>query len=117
MRKDDGRSKSRQDGLGKAAAIISGRYQIAILYCLSKNEALRFNELKRELGPIAFRTLSLVLKKLEVQGVVSRKEYKQIPPKVEYRLTRYGMELVPILEQLRRWGSKADTRRRTAHAE
>ncbi len=77
-----------------------------ILYLLSQNQPVRFNEMKRRLGTITYKTLSSQLKDLEADGMVRRKEYPQIPPKVEYSLTNKGETLLPVLEQLCEWGEK-----------
>ncbi len=95
-----------ETGFGRAVDKTTGRYKMEILYCLAKNPVLRYNELKRMLDTIAFRTLSNLLKELESDGLVLRKEYSQIPPKVEYRLSKAGLQFVPIIEQLEKWGNK-----------
>ncbi|KIL19039.1 hypothetical protein B4134_1271 [Bacillus safensis] len=77
-----------------------------ILYLLSENQPVRFNDMKRRLGTITFKTLSAQLKDLEADGMIIRKEYPQVPPKVEYSLTDKAETLLPILEQLCDWGEK-----------
>ncbi|GLF82906.1 hypothetical protein ShirakiTA10_11180 [Bacillus safensis] len=77
-----------------------------ILYLLSENQPVRFNDMKRRLGTITFKTLSAQLKDLEADGMIIRKEYPQVPPKVEYSLTNKAETLLPILEQLCDWGEK-----------
>lgn len=77
-----------------------------ILYLLSENQPVRFNDMKRRLGTITFKTLSAQLKDLEADGMIIRKEYPQVPPKVEYSLTYKAETLLPILEQLCDWGEK-----------
>ncbi|GLI85504.1 hypothetical protein ANABIO32_32420 [Rossellomorea marisflavi] len=77
-----------------------------ILYLLAENQPVRFNDMKRRIGAITFKTLSSQLKELEADGMVKRKEYPQIPPKVEYSLTPKGESLLPLLEQLCEWGEK-----------
>ncbi len=80
-----------------------------ILYLLAENQPVRFNDMKRRIGAITFKTLSSQLKELEADGMVKRKEYPQIPPKVEYSLTPKGESLLPLLEQLCEWGEKNRT--------
>lgn len=87
-------------------SLISGKYKMTILYCLSKFKVLRYNELKRCLETVSHKTLSLSLKELEADGLILRKEYAQIPPKVEYRLSKRGESLIPILEAMCLWGKK-----------
>ena len=71
-------------------SLISGKHKMVILYCLMEYEPVRFNEMKRYLGRITDKTLSTNLKELEADRLISRKEYPQIPPKVEYSLTERG---------------------------
>lgn len=65
---------------------------------------VRFNEMKKYIESITFKTLSTALKQLEADGLVHREEYPQIPPKVEYSLTERGRSLIPILDSLCEWG-------------
>lgn len=69
-------------------------------------QPVRFNEMKRQLGAITYKTLSAQLKELEADGMVERKEYRQVSPKVEYSLTDKAEKLLPALEQLCDWGVK-----------
>ena len=65
---------------------------------------VRFNEMQRYIGTVTFKTLSSTLKQLEADGLVNRKEYPQIPPKVEYSLTKKGESLMPIIHEMCEWG-------------
>ncbi len=69
-------------------------------------EVVRFNEMQKYIGGITYKTLSATLKQLEADELINRKEYPQIPPKVEYRLTERGQSLIPILDQMCEWGDK-----------
>ena len=69
-------------------------------------QVVRFNEMKKYIGNISYKTLSATLKELEADGLVHREEYPQIPPKVEYSLTSRGRSLIPILDALCEWGDK-----------
>lgn len=89
---------------GYTMKVISGKWKMVIMYLLAEQQPIRFNEMQRFIGTITYKTLSLQLKELERDGVVYRKEYMQIPPKVEYYLTEKGMSLIPILEELCCWG-------------
>ena len=79
---------------------------MVILYCLMKFEVVRFNELRRYLKNVSDKTLSNNLKELEKDRLIIRKEYPQIPPKVEYSLSDRGKSLMEVLDQLCIWGEK-----------
>lgn len=83
---------------------INGKFKIIVLYCLAEYGTVRFNEMKKYIPYISFKMLSTTLKELEADHLVLRKEYPQIPPKVEYRLTERGNSLLPILDSLCEWG-------------
>ncbi|MNW33385.1 winged helix-turn-helix transcriptional regulator [Paenibacillus massiliensis] len=91
---------------GYTISVIGGKWKMVIMYLLAENETVRFNDLKRQIGAITYRTLSAQLKELEADGLVNRKEYPQVPPKVEYSLTDKAKTLLPILENLCEWGVK-----------
>ncbi|MCK0473277.1 helix-turn-helix domain-containing protein [Halalkalibacter sp. APA_J-10(15)] len=91
-------------GFGYTLSVIGGKYKMVILYWLLENKVMRFNELKRSIGSISFKTLSVMLKEMEADGIVVRKEYPQIPPKVEYSLSDRGRSLLPILNMMCDWG-------------
>ena len=79
---------------------------MVILYCLMEFEVVRFNELRRYLKNVSDKTLSNNLKELEKDRLIIRKEYPQIPPKVEYSLSARGKSLMEVLDQLCIWGEK-----------
>lgn len=87
-------------------SLISGKYKMIILYCLMEFEPVRFNDMRRYIKTISDKTLSASLKELEASGLVFRKEYPQIPPKVEYSLTDKGKSLMEVLDLLCIWGEK-----------
>ncbi|MEC2046562.1 helix-turn-helix domain-containing protein [Bacillus licheniformis] len=93
-------------GFGYTLSLISGKYKIVILYWLSEREVMRHNELKRSIGTISFITLSIMLKELEADGLIIRREFPQIPPKVEYSLSERGRSIVPLLNMMCEWGEK-----------
>lgn len=78
--------------------------KMVILYCLMEFKVVRFNELKRYLKTVTDKTLSNNLKELEADNLIIRKEYPQIPPKVEYSLSDRGKSLMVVLDQLCVWG-------------
>lgn len=83
--------------------ILSGKWNLRILWHLSKG-TLRFNELQRLLGGITTKTLTRQLRELEAQGIIRRKVFSEVPPRVEYSLSEIGVTLKPILEELCQWG-------------
>lgn len=91
---------------GYTLSVIGGKWKMVIIYLLAENQPVRFNDLKRQIGAITYKTLSAQLKELEADGLVLRKEYPQVPPKVEYRLTEKAETLLPVLEGLCEWGAK-----------
>lgn len=96
--------RTEDTGFGYTMSLISGKYKMIILYWLAENGVIRYNELKRYIGTISHKTLSLSLKELEADGLICRKEYPQIPPKVEYSLSERGKTLIPILDAMCVWG-------------
>ena len=98
--------KLEETGFYYTMSLIQGKYKMYILYILMECGTVRFNEMKRMLDTISFKTLSATLKELEADGLVHREEYPQIPPKVEYSLTDRGKSLMPLLDGLCEWGDK-----------
>lgn len=84
--------------------LIGGKWKGVILYRLLVGDVLRFNELRKLLPNITQRMLTNQLRELESDGLVARKIYPEVPPKVEYRLTEYGQTLAPIIHALKEWG-------------
>ena len=91
-------------GFSYTLSLINGKYKMTILYTLMEFGVVRFNEMKRYIGDISYKTLSSTLKELEMDQLINRKEYPQIPPKVEYSLTERGKSLIPILDGMCEWG-------------
>ncbi len=91
-------------GFSYTLSLINGKYKMTILYTLMEFEIVRFNEMKKYIAEISYKTLSSTLKELEADGLVHREEYPQIPPKVEYSLTERGRSLIPILDAMCEWG-------------
>lgn len=87
-----------------AMSLIGGKWKMHILHWLSRKKILRYGELKKILGDITHKMLSNQLKELEKDGLILRKEYPQIPPKVEYSLSEKGLSLAPIMTSLCEWG-------------
>lgn len=84
--------------------LIQGKWAILILKNL-ECKPVRFNELQRMMPKMTHSTLSLQLKQLESQGLIIRKQYEGMPPKVEYSLTNIGHSFKPVLDEIEKWGS------------
>ena len=92
--------------------LISGKYKIRILWDL-KDGPLRYGEIRRGLlrggdasEEITPRVLSRELKALTASGLITRKDFAVVPPKVEYRLTRSGQSFIPVIDVIRKWGMR-----------
>lgn len=81
---------------------LSGKWRPMVIFWLMEGP-LRFNELQRRLGAITHRTLSKTLKEMEADGLVQRKDYGEIPPRVDYSLTDRGRSLRPVLQAMEDW--------------
>lgn len=99
-------AKLEETGFSYTMSLIQGKYKMYILYALAGYGVVRFNELKKYINTISYKTLSSTLKELENDGLIHREEYPQIPPKVEYSLTERGKSLMPILDQMCDWGEQ-----------
>lgn len=89
-----------------AMAFIGGKWKSAILDHLKDREK-RYNELRKEMPTVTERTLSLQLKQMENDGLVSRKVFTKKPPlMVVYKLTAFGESFIPVLEAINEWGNK-----------
>ena len=101
-------NEARFEGTGYSytLSLIRGKHKMSILYCLMEYQPVRFNEMRRYLGGVSDRTLSRSLKELEADGLVARREYPQIPPRVEYSLTERGASLMEVLDLLCVWGER-----------
>lgn len=83
--------------------VIGGKWKAVILWHLGKEGVLRYGELKRILGKVTHKMLTQQLRELEALEMVHRKEYYQIPPKVEYSLTPRGQSVIPLLKSMCQW--------------
>ena len=89
-----------------AIDVVSGKWKGWVIWHLSSG-TLRYGELKKILPNITQKMLTQTLRELEYSGVIERKVYPVVPPKVEYSLTKYGKKLLPILVSLHEWGKEA----------
>lgn len=84
--------------------IVGGKWKLPILCILSTSEPARYSAIRRKIGEITNMMLTQSLKELEAAGMIYRKQYNEIPPRVEYSLTEKGRSILPILVQLATWG-------------
>lgn len=85
-------------------SLIGNRWKILIIRDLLNNGTMRFGELKKSLGLVTQKVLTSNLRELEEKGVLTRRIYAQVPPRVEYTLTSIGESLRPVLDSLATWG-------------
>ncbi len=90
--------------------MLSGKWKSRILWKIYQNEVMRFNELQRSIsGGITAKMLTQQLRNLEEDGLIVRKVYPVVPPKVEYRLSEFGQTLTPVLDGIANWGVTHNT--------
>ena len=83
--------------------IFGGKWNSRIICVLAAKQTLRYSELRREMGNITDAVLAATLKELIASGIISRRSYDEIPPRVEYSLTDKGRSVVPILQSICQW--------------
>ena len=89
----------------RTADIVCGKWTLLVIRDLAEGRQ-RFCELERSLAGISPRTLSLRLRALEEEGILERRTFPEVPPRVEYALTAKGRALVPIIESMRVYGTE-----------
>lgn len=89
--------------VGKALLAIGGKWKLRLICALYVDGTQRYNDLVKKTKGITNAMLSASLKELESDGIVTRKHYAEIPPRVEYSLTEHGRELWPIIHRLAHW--------------
>jgi DNA-binding HxlR family transcriptional regulator len=89
----------------RTADVVCGKWTLLLVRDLAEG-CSRFCELERSLAGISPRTLSLRLRALEEEGIVERRTYAEVPPRVEYELTAKGRDLLPIIESMRKYGTR-----------
>ncbi len=92
-------------GVEEALGMIEGRWKMIIIFQLFAGGILRFSELERAIPKVSQKMLIQQLRELERDGIVARKVYPQVPPKVEYDLTAWGRAMCPALDQLLEWAA------------
>jgi len=92
-----------------ALSMLNGKWKLPIIWEISQEKTIRFNELQRRLKGISNLMLSKSLQGLESDKIISRHQYNEIPPRVEYSLTFFGKSLIPALQLLGEWGKMYQT--------
>lgn len=90
--------------VGYALSFLEGKWKLRVIYAIGLNDHIRFNELRRQVSGISNLMLSKTLQELEDGGIVARKQYNEIPPRVEYSLTELGKGIYPVMDSLEKWG-------------
>lgn len=85
--------------------LIGGKWKVLILWHLHEG-TLRFNEIRKIFPDVTQKMLTQQLRDLEHNGIINRKVYPEVPPKVEYSLTEFGATLMPILKEMNHWGTQ-----------
>lgn len=88
--------------------MLEGRWKLIILFHLFDGNVQRYSDFEKLIPGISQKMLAQQLRQLEADGIVARKVYPQVPPKVEYRLTEWGQTLCPALDALLKWAEQKD---------
>ncbi len=86
--------------------ILGGKWKLEILYYIAFCDIRRFGALRRQLGEITESSLTKQLRELEADGFITRHDFKEVPPHVEYNLTDLGKSFIPVFEHMKRWGDE-----------
>lgn len=113
-KKDDKNSIIEICPIRNVVARFGDKWSLLVLLVINGQGIVRFNELGRMIPDISTRVLSTTLRTLEADGLISRKVYAQVPPKVEYSLTDTGRSLIPLIMQLTEW-AKANMKKVIAY--
>lgn len=85
---------------------ISSKWAMLVLVTLHSNGTMRFNDIQKSIGEVSQRMLTVTLRSLEADGLIHRKVYPEVPPRVEYKLSERGESLMPLLQSLIDWALK-----------
>jgi DNA-binding HxlR family transcriptional regulator len=89
-----------------ALGLLNGKWKLQIVYYVSRNEKIRFNSLRRELKGISNIMLARSLQEMEIDKIIKRRQFNEMPPRVEYSLTELGKAVIPTIEELGKWGEE-----------
>jgi len=86
--------------------ILGGKWKLEILYYIAFHDIHRFGELRRQLGEITESSLTKQLRELEADGFLIRRDFHEIPPRVEYRLSSLGESFIDVIRYMKAWGER-----------
>ena len=95
-------------GVEDVLKLLEGRWKLVILFHLFDGKVQRYSDFEKLIPGISQKMLAQQLRQLEADGIVTRKVYPQVPPKVEYRLTDWGQALCPALDALLKWAEQKE---------
>ncbi|HIB8955201.1 TPA: winged helix-turn-helix transcriptional regulator [Enterobacter ludwigii] len=95
-------------GVEQVLRMLEGRWKLIILFHLFDGKVQRYSDFEKLIPEISQKMLAQQLRQLEADGIVSRRVYPQVPPKVEYRLTEWGQALCPALDAMLKWAEKRE---------
>ena len=95
-------------GVEQVLRLLEGRWKLIILFHLFDGKVQRYSDFEKLIPEISQKMLAQQLRQLEADGIVSRRVYPQVPPKVEYRLTEWGQALCPALDAMLKWAEKRE---------
>jgi len=95
-------------GVEEVLKLLEGRWKLIILFHLFDGKVQRYSDFEKLIQGISQKMLAQQLRQLEADGIVARKVYPQVPPRVEYRLTEWGQSLCPALDALLKWAEQRD---------
>lgn len=96
-------------GVEEVLRLLEGRWKLILLFHLFDGKVQRYSDFEKLIPGISQKMLAQQLRQLEADGIVARKLYPQVPPKVEYRLTAWGQALCPALDALLKWAGQRDS--------
>src|ERR1700704_2587503 len=99
-------ANSAAQGVEQAFKLVEGRWKLVILFHLFGGKVLRFSDLERAIPDISQKMLGQQLRRMESDGLVVRKAYPEVPPRVEYSLTAWGQALCPALDAILKWADR-----------
>jgi len=97
-----------------AVSLLSGKYKWRILYALIQESPKRFKVLERAITGISPTMLTSQLRELEADGLIGREVFATVPPTVEYRLTEFGQTILPMMDEIKKWGLEHRSRQETS---